>query len=61
MAVLFEQEYGVPKDMISLEVPMAYYAEGVTGRANIIIHALDEESNIIIQLRLLNVKMKKHF
>ena len=27
MAALFEHQYGVPKDMILLEVPMSYYVE----------------------------------
>ena len=31
VAAFFEQQCGVPKDMISLEVPMSYYTKGVAG------------------------------
>ena len=31
VAALFEQKYGVPKDMSSLEVPLTHYAIGVAG------------------------------
>lgn len=43
IAKLFEIKYGVPKEMISLEVPVSYYARGLAGRADIVIHAYDEE------------------
>ena len=42
VAAFFEQKYGVPKDMISLEVPLIHYASGVSGRADIVIHELSE-------------------
>ena len=44
MAALFEHQYGVPKDMILLEVPMSYYVEGASGRADIVIHMYDDMS-----------------
>ena len=42
VAAFFGQKYGVPKDMISLEVPLIHYASGVSGRADIVIHELSE-------------------
>lgn len=43
VALLFEKHYHVPKEMIVLEVPMSHYVEGTSGRADIIIHMVDEE------------------
>lgn len=45
VAALFEHQYGVPKDMILLEVPMSYYVEGASGRADIVIHMYDEDTD----------------
>ena len=47
VAALFEHQYGVPKDMILLEVPMSYYVEGASGRADIVIHMYDEEEQCL--------------
>lgn len=56
VAAFFEQQCGVPKDMISLEVPMSYYAKGVAGRADIIIHALDGEHQSIYPIAVVECK-----
>lgn len=56
VAALLEQEYGVPKSMISLEVPMTYYVKGVSGRADIIIHAIDEDNESIYPVAVIECK-----
>lgn len=56
VATLFNQKYGVPKDMILLEVPMSYYVEGVSGRADIIIHMIDKESEDIYPIAIIECK-----
>lgn len=61
IATLFEEKYEVPKNMISLEVPMAYYIEGVPGRADIIIHAFDEDSKNIYPVAVIECKNQEVF
>ncbi len=56
VASLFELKYGVPKEMISLEVPMSSYVVGATGRADIVIHAVDIESNTIYPVAVIECK-----
>ena len=56
IAKLFEVEYGVPKEMILLEVPMSHYVEGASGRADIVIHAFDQTSNEIYPLTVIECK-----
>ena len=56
VAKLFEQKYGVPKDMISLEVPMSHYVGGVSGRADIVIHAVDEENQSLYPIAVIECK-----
>lgn len=43
IARFYETVLGVPKESISLEVPMSHYAKGTKGRADIIIHDPDAE------------------
>lgn len=50
IAKLFEIKYGVPEEMISLEVPMSYYAAGVSGRADIVIHLFPQLRNHCLYL-----------
>ncbi len=50
IARLFETEYNVPNEMISLEVPMSYYVQGASGRADIVIHREDREDHCYILL-----------
>lgn len=50
IARLFETEYNVPNEMISLEVPMSYYVQGTSGRADIVIHREDREDHCYILL-----------
>lgn len=61
VAALFEHKYGVPKDMISLEVPMSYYVEGAIGRADIIIHAIDEEKQCLFPITVIECKNEDVF
>ena len=56
VATYFENECGVPKEMISLEVPMSYYVKGVAGRADIIIHAYDVENDCIFPVTVIECK-----
>lgn len=43
VASFYETVLGVPKESISLEVPMSHYVKGAKGRADIIIHDPDDE------------------
>lgn len=61
VAMLFEQKYGVPREMISLEVPMSHYVAGVSGRADIVIHALDENSQSIYPVTIIECKKEDVF
>lgn len=61
VAALFEQKYGVPRTMISLEVPMTYYVEGAAGRADIVIHAMDEEHNAMYPIAIIECKNEDVF
>ena len=61
IAKLFEMDYGVPGDMIYLEVPMSYYVEGAAGRADIVIHAYDEETDSIYPILIIECKNEDVF
>lgn len=61
VAALFEQQYGVPKDMISLEVPMSHYVKGASGRADIVIHKIDEENKNIYPVVIIECKNEEVF
>ena len=61
VAAMFEKVYKVPRDMIFLEVPMSYYAKGFSGRADIIIHALEEESKSSYPILVIECKNEKVF
>ena len=61
VAALFEHQYGVPKDMIILEVPMSYYVEGASGRADIVIHMYDEEEQCLYPVTVIECKNEKVF
>lgn len=61
VAALFEYQYGVPKDMILLEVPMSYYVEGASGRADIVIHMYDEEEQCLYPVTVIECKNEKVF
>lgn len=61
VAALFEHQYGVPKNMIFLEVPMSYYVEGASGRADIIIHKFDEENQRPYPVTVIECKNEKVF
>ena len=61
VATLFEQKYGVPKDMISLEVPLTHYATGVAGRADIVIHELSEEGKSKYPVTIIECKNEEVF
>ena len=61
VAALFEHQYGVPKDMILLEVPMSYYVEGASGRADIVIHMYDEEEQCLYSVTVIECKNEKVF
>lgn len=61
IAAFFEQKYGVPREMIALEVPMSYYVKGISGRADIVIHALDEESQSIYPVTVIECKNEDVF
>lgn len=56
IAKLFEIKYGVPEEMISLEVPMSYYAAGVSGRADIVIHAYDTKTQCCYPVTVIECK-----
>ena len=56
VAAYFENECGVPKEMISLEVPLSYYVKGVAGRADIIVHAYDAEDGCIYPVTIIECK-----
>lgn len=56
IAYLFEHKFGVPKEMISLETPMSHYVSGIPGRADIVIHALDKETNLIYPVAVIECK-----
>lgn len=43
VAAYLEKFCSVPKEMIYLEVPMSHYVKGAKGRADIVIHAVDEK------------------
>lgn len=61
VAALFEHQYGVPKDMILLEVPMSYYVEGASGRADIVIHMYNEEERCLYPVTVIECKNEKVF
>ncbi|MGN0244029.1 MAG: type I restriction enzyme HsdR N-terminal domain-containing protein [Lachnospiraceae bacterium] len=61
VAALFEHQYGVPKDMILLEVPMSYYVEGTSGRADIVIHMYDEDEQCLYPVTVIECKNEKVF
>ena len=61
IAALFEQKYGVPKDMISLEVPLTHYAQGVAGRADIVIHELSEDGKSKYPVTIIECKNEEVF
>ena len=56
VAKFFELKLGVPKEMISLEVPMAYYSKGISGRADIVIHAYDEQTDCKYPVTIIECK-----
>ncbi|MEG2775979.1 MAG: type I restriction enzyme HsdR N-terminal domain-containing protein [Cellulosilyticaceae bacterium] len=47
---------GVPKEMLMVEVPLAPYGSSKLGRADIIIHRLDVEQNILIPVAVVECK-----
>ncbi len=61
IAKLFETIYGVPKEMIHLEVPMSHYVENTSGRADIVIHALDQIANMMYPLTIIECKNEDVF
>lgn len=61
VAALFEQQYGVPKEMISLEVPMSHYVKGAFGRADIIINEIDEENKNVYPIAIIECKNEEVF
>lgn len=61
VAALFEQKYGVSKDMISLEVPLTHYATGVAGRADIVIHELSEDGKSKYPVTIIECKNEEVF
>lgn len=58
IAAMFEHEYGVPPEMMMLEVPMSHYVKGAKGRADIIIHIVDEENNCMCPVAIIECKNK---
>lgn len=56
IAALLEHKYGVPRNMITLESPMSHYVSGVPGRADIIIHAIDKETNEVYPIAVVECK-----
>ena len=54
VAALFEHQYGVPKDMMLLEVPMSYYVD-------IVIHMYDEEEQCLYPVTVIECKNEKVF
>lgn len=61
VAALFEKEYGVPREMMLLEVPMSYYVQGIAGRADIIIHSFDEEEQVMLPIAIIECKNEDVF
>lgn len=61
VARYFEEVLGVPRDMISLEVPMSYYVKGAAGRADIIVHVYDEQEQCMYPLTIIECKKKDVF
>lgn len=61
IAKLFETEYGVPKEMLFLEVPMSHYVENARGRADIVIHAIDHNTNTMYPLAIIECKNEEVF
>lgn len=56
IATYFEQNLGVPHDMLMLEVPMCWYVEKAQGRADIIIHQYNQNDNIQYPLAVIECK-----
>ncbi len=56
IAKFFETQLGVPEGMMSLEVPMSYYSKGMSGRADIVIHAYDEQTNCVYPITIIECK-----
>lgn len=44
-ALMYSQIFGVPKEMIQVEVPLSHYVSNAKGRADIVIHAIDTKSH----------------
>ncbi|CAM4117756.1 type I restriction enzyme HsdR N-terminal domain-containing protein [Gillisia limnaea] len=49
-------EYHVPQELISVEVPLSYYKKGKPGRADIIVLGLDQDSRELIPLIVIECK-----
>lgn len=49
-------EYNVPPELISVEVPLSYYKKGKPGRADIIVSGLDQNSRELIPLIVIECK-----
>ena len=60
IAGLFQMKYGVPKEMIWLEVPMSYYVENVPGRADIIIH-FEGKDGLLYPVAVIECKNERVF
>lgn len=56
IASLFEFKYGVPKEMIGIEVPMSFYVKGEAGRADIIIHTYGSDGKSIYPIAVIECK-----
>lgn len=46
IVAFFEKHLGVPHDMISLEVPISFYVEKCNGRADVIIHEINNDNTL---------------
>ncbi|MBE3588752.1 MAG: type I restriction enzyme HsdR N-terminal domain-containing protein [Thermoanaerobacteraceae bacterium] len=46
IASFFEKHLGFPRDMILLDVPINYYVENCKGRADIIIHEINDDNTL---------------
>ena len=55
-AGLLENVFGVPRDMLWLEVPMSYYINGSRGRADIIVHGIEDAIQELYPLAVVECK-----
>ena len=61
VAAYFEQVCGVPHEMIVLEAPLSNYVEGAVGRADIVIHGYEKDTDSFYPLAIIECKKEDVF